>query len=54
MEVGVIDSAEYNGTNLKSLRTFPNYEDSGFTGKWTNMGDSVALPVGELPSSGKE
>jgi len=53
MEVGVIDSAEYNGTNLKSLRTFPNYEDSGFTGKWTNMGDSVALPVGELPSSGK-
>ena len=53
MEVGVIDSADYNGTNVKTL-TFPNYKDPSFTGKWTDMIDTVVMPVEELPSSGEE
>lgn len=50
MEVGVIDSADYNGTKIKS---FPIYKDL-LTGKWANMDDSVIIPVGELPSTGKK
>ena len=53
MEVGVIDSANYNGTNVKTL-TFPNYKDPSFTGKWEDMIDTVVMPVEELPSSGEE
>ena len=53
MEVGVIDSADYNGTNVKTL-TFPNYKDPSFTGKWADMIDTVVMPVEELPSSGKD
>ena len=54
MEVGVFDSADYvNNTKMKLL-TFPNYSDPAFTEKWKNMGDSVAFPVDELPSEGKE
>lgn len=54
MEVGVFDSADYvNNTKMKLL-TFPNYSDPAFTEKWKNMGDSVAFPVEELPSEGKE
>lgn len=49
MEVGVIDSADYNETKIKS---FPIYKDL-LTGKWANMDDSVIIPVGELPSTGK-
>ena len=53
MQVGVIDSAVYNGTNVKTL-TFPNYKNSGFTGKWANMIDAVVMSVEELPPSSKE
>lgn len=48
----MIDSADYNGTNIESF-TFPNYKDTGFTGKWADMRDSVAFPIDELPSTGK-
>lgn len=51
MEVGVVDSAKYNGTKLELL-TFPNYKASALTGKWANMGVSVALPIDELPTTG--
>ena len=54
MQVGVLDSADYvNNAKMKVL-TFPNYSDPGFTEKWKNMGDSVAFPVDELPSEGRE
>lgn len=54
MQVGVFDSEKYkNNTKLKMI-TFPNYSDPDFIGKWKNMGDSVAFPVEELPSAGKE
>lgn len=54
MEVGFFDSADYvNNTKMKLLH-YPNYSDPGFTEKWKAMGDSVALPVEELPLDGKE
>ena len=52
MEVGVFDSAD--NVNSTKVLTFPNYSDPGFTGKWNDMGDTVAFPMKELPLSSKD
>ena len=53
MEVGVINSSGHLDTNKGDFLTFPNYSDQTFSAKWRSTRDSVALPIQELPNSGK-